>query len=56
MITHSLAVLEQADHAFLICHGRLLDKGSVEKIGGYFSNKCIPCDHRNQPDATEAAL
>ena len=56
MITHSLAVLEQADHAFLICHGRLLDKGSVEKIGGYFSNKCIPCDHRNQPDATEAVL
>lgn len=56
MITHSLAVLEQADHAFLICHGRLLDKGSVEKIGGYFSNKCIPCDHRNQPDPEEVAL
>lgn len=49
MITHSMSVLEQADHAFLICQGRLLDKGDTEKIGRYFSNKCIPCNHANQP-------
>lgn len=53
MITHSLAVLNHADHAFLLCCGKLLDKGSVEKIGDYFRNKCIPCDHRNQPDSGE---
>jgi len=56
MITHSLAVLEQADHAFLMCNGALLDKGSIEKIGMYFTNKCIPCHHRNQPEAEEAVI
>ncbi len=49
MITHSLAVLQQADHAFLMCHGTLLDKGSVDKIGQYFHDKCLPCDHINDP-------
>ena len=27
MITHSMAVLEHAEHAFLLCNGRILDKG-----------------------------
>lgn len=49
LITHSPAVLRQAEHAFLMCNGRLIDKGSVEKIDKYFENKCIPCDHINQP-------
>jgi Fe-S cluster assembly ATP-binding protein len=49
MITHSLAVLRHADHAFLMCCGKLLDKGSVQKIGGYFEQRCMPCDHVNQP-------
>ncbi len=49
MITHSMPVLEQADHAFLICNGTLLDKGSVAKIGRYFADKCISCDHINRP-------
>lgn len=53
MITHSLAVLQQADHAFLICHGKVLDKGSVEKIGHYFRDKCLPCDHINEPVTEE---
>lgn len=55
MITHSLAVLQQADHAFLMCHGTLLDKGSVEKIGRYFHDKCLPCDHVNEPVVGERA-
>ncbi len=55
LITHSMTVLKQAEHAFLICCGRLIDKGSVDKIGGYFENKCIPCDHPNQPDASEVS-
>lgn len=49
LITHSMAVLAQAEHAFLLCNGQLLDKGSVEKISGYFENRCIPCDHTNMP-------
>lgn len=49
LITHSLAVLNEAEHAFLICHGRVVDKGSIEKIRRYFEDKCIPCDHKNVP-------
>jgi len=45
MITHSLPVLRHAEHAFLLCCGKLVDKGSVDKIGYYFERKCIPCDH-----------
>ncbi len=55
LITHSMAVLEHAEHAFLMCCGRLIDKGSVEKIGGYVANKCIPCGHKNQPEMNEVA-
>jgi Fe-S cluster assembly ATP-binding protein len=53
MITHSMAVLKQADHAFLMCNGKLLDKGNVDRIGGYFAKKCLPCGHINQPSAEE---
>jgi Fe-S cluster assembly ATP-binding protein len=50
LITHSTTVLEKADHAFLICCGRLIEKGSVDKIMQYFGQKCIPCDHKNKPE------
>lgn len=50
LITHSPTVLEKADHAFLICCGKMVEKGPVDKIIKYFGEKCIPCDHKNQPD------
>lgn len=53
LITHSLAVLRQAEHAFLICCGAVADKGDVEKIISSFENKCIPCDHPNRPPGKE---
>jgi Fe-S cluster assembly ATP-binding protein len=53
LITHSLAVLNQAEHAFLMCHGQLVDKGDVAKIKKYFENKCLTCDHKNFPDLNE---
>jgi Fe-S cluster assembly ATP-binding protein len=43
MITHSLSVLQQAEHAFLLCDGQLVDKGSIEKIGRYFEQRCLDC-------------
>lgn len=46
-ITHSKAVLEQADHAFLLCKGRLVDKGSSGKIMKYFTEECLPCGFHN---------
>jgi Fe-S cluster assembly ATP-binding protein len=49
LITHSLTVLKQADHGFLICCGKLLEKGSIEKLEAFFGDKCIPCDHKNEP-------
>jgi Fe-S cluster assembly ATP-binding protein len=53
LITHSPTVLQQAEHAFLICCGKLIDKGSIERIRPYFEDKCIPCDHQNQPTVIE---
>jgi len=50
LITHSATVLEKADHAFLICCGQLVEKGPVDTIMTYFGEKCIPCDHKNEPD------
>ena len=50
LITHSAAVLRKADHAFLMCCGKLIEKGPVDGIMDYFGEKCIPCDHKNEPD------
>ncbi|MBN1685263.1 MAG: ABC transporter ATP-binding protein [Spirochaetales bacterium] len=49
LITHSNAVLRQAEHAFLMCCGRQIMKGDIEKILPYFEGECIPCDHKNRP-------
>jgi Fe-S cluster assembly ATP-binding protein len=56
LITHSPTVLKQADHAFLICCGKMIEKGSSDKILKYFGEKCIPCDHKNRPTAEEMRL
>ena len=53
LITHSPTVLKQADHAFLICCGKVVEKGPVDKIGKFFGEKCIPCDHKNHPEPGE---
>jgi len=53
LITHSLAVLRLADHAFLMCDGRIIEKATADKIIPYFENNCIPCDHKNQPTQKE---
>jgi Fe-S cluster assembly ATP-binding protein len=53
MITHSHTVLRQAEHAFLMCDGRLLDKGSVDKISRFFEGQCMPCKHPNEPEEDE---
>jgi Fe-S cluster assembly ATP-binding protein len=50
LITHSIAVLKRAEHAFLMCNGKIIDKGTIDKIGRYFEDKCMPCDHKNVPD------
>jgi len=50
LITHSLAVLNEAEHAFLMCNGELVDKGPVDKIRKYFEDRCMSCLHKNVPD------
>ena len=48
-ITHSLAVLKQAEHAFLMCGGKVVDKGVTSTITPYFEGKCLPCECKNEP-------
>ncbi len=50
LITHSLTVMRHAEHAFLMCGGKLIEKGNIERIISYFEENCIPCDHKNMPD------
>jgi len=50
LITHSMTVMQQAEHAFLLCGGALVDKGPMKKILPYFEQECIPCGHKNVPD------
>lgn len=50
LITHSLAVMKQAEHAFLMCGGKLVEKGGIDKIKPYFEKECLPCEHKNLPD------
>ncbi len=49
LITHSPQVLRQADHAFLLCGGRLVDKGPMDTMFDYFNGTCIPCRHKGKP-------
>jgi len=49
LITHSITVMKQAEHAFLFCGGRLIDKGRTPSILPYFEGECLPCDHQNVP-------
>ncbi|MDG6228502.1 MAG: ABC transporter ATP-binding protein [Candidatus Thermoplasmatota archaeon] len=54
LITHSLAVLRQADHAFLMCDGQIIEKAAASKIIPYFEKNCIPCSHKNMPNKVGA--
>jgi len=56
LVTHSLEVLQQAEHAFLMCCGRIVDKGRVERLQVYFEKQCIPCDHKNRPEQEEIEM
>jgi Fe-S cluster assembly ATP-binding protein len=51
LITHSLTVLRQAEHAYLLCNGKIIDEGTADQVAGYFEKSCIPCDVRNGHEA-----
>jgi Fe-S cluster assembly ATP-binding protein len=54
LITHSATVLHHAEHAFLMCNGKIIDKGVTKKIEPYFENNCLPCEHPNAPITNES--
>ncbi|MFW6383607.1 MAG: AAA family ATPase, partial [Nanoarchaeota archaeon] len=47
LITHSPTVLKEAEHAFLLCDGQVIDEGKTKDILPYFEEKCIPCKNQN---------
>ncbi len=53
MITHSEEVLKHAEHAFLLCNGRIIRKGARNGIDDFFAEKCVCCDHTNVPTEEE---
>lgn len=50
LITHSATVLEQAEYAFLMCFGRIIDRGDIDKIGRYFEEECFECEAFSDQD------
>ena len=56
LITHSLKVLEKAEHGFLICDGKILHKGTIEEVVPVFRNKCMHCEHKNKPSSEEVMM
>ena len=55
LITHSRTVLRQAEHAYLLCDGRVIDEGPAKQVGQYFENRCVLCDHTNEPGLQEVS-
>ncbi len=53
LVTHSPTVLHQADHAFLMCQGKILDKGTTEAISKYFEGKCMVCMREHDGECEE---
>ncbi|MFP4527829.1 MAG: ATP-binding cassette domain-containing protein [Candidatus Kapaibacterium sp.] len=49
LITHSETVLQQAEHAFLLCDGTLMRKGVTEKIFQFYAEVCDACEHKSKP-------
>lgn len=47
LITHSPTVLKEAEQAFLLCNGQIIDEGKTEDILPYFQEKCIPCKNQD---------
>ncbi len=56
LITHSMEVLKHSEYAFLLCCGAVLKEGSVDEIGPYFENRCLPCEHVNEPEKNGARV
>lgn len=56
MITHSPTVLQQAEQAFLLCNGKLTNRGPVEKIDNFFESECMQCDHQNMPEQDKGVI
>ncbi|KXA89948.1 ABC transporter ATP-binding protein [candidate division MSBL1 archaeon SCGC-AAA259M10] len=56
LITHSATAHRQAEYAYLMCRGAILDEGPIDDIGSYFEERCIPCDHKNAPEEKEGGI
>ncbi len=50
LITHNTQVLQQAEFAYLLCCGKIVEKGSIDEINKYFKDICVPCTHKNIPE------
>lgn len=56
LITHSATAHKQAEYAYLMCRGTILDEGPIDEIGSYFEERCIPCDYKNAPEEREGGI
>lgn len=53
VITHREEIAKMADEAYLMCDGRFLENGEVDKIIEFYRKRCDRCDHINKPKEGE---
>lgn len=46
IITHSAQILRKAEHAYLICSGKVLDEAHGEDVNQYFKQRCMTCPNK----------
>jgi len=53
VITHREEIARMADEAYLMCDGRFLENGEVDKIIEFYRKRCDNCKHINKPEKGE---
>ncbi len=56
LITHSATALEQAKYAFLLCDGKIVDKGEVSDVSDYFEDECFECEAFTDQEKAEEKM
>jgi Fe-S cluster assembly ATP-binding protein len=46
IITHNMQILKTAEHAFLLCEGKIIDESRGEDVAEYFCARCQSCPHK----------
>lgn len=53
VITHREEIARMSDEAYLMCDGKFLEHGDVDRVISFYRNRCDSCNHVNKPEEGE---